>query len=298
MALSDNLRGAALMTMAMLGFTLNDACMKAATVDLPVFQAIVMRGALTTLALGAMGLGTGALRLSLRGDDRWWIAFRTFGEVAGTFTFLLALKHMPIANLSAILQCLPLAVTLAAAVVLREKVGWRRMTAIGVGFIGVMLIVRPGTEGFDRWSLLGLLSVCCVVIRDLATRRLSAKVPTVTVAFLAAASVTIGAVLILPFADIAAVSLKHALQIFGAAGFLIIGYLTVVMAMRVGDISVVAPFRYTSLIAAILLGWGAFGQFPDLWTLAGSAIVVATGIYTFYRERRRARVAATLQPAV
>lgn len=298
MALSDNLRGAALMTVAMLGFTLNDACMKAATVDLPVFQAIVMRGALTTLALGAMGLGTGALRLSLRGDDRWWIAFRTFGEVAGTFTFLLALKHMPIANLSAILQCLPLAVTLAAAVILREKVGWRRMTAIGVGFIGVMLIVRPGTEGFDRWSLLGLLSVCCVVIRDLATRRLSAKVPTVTVAFLAAASVTIGAVLILPFADIAAVSLKHALQIFGAAGFLIIGYLTVVMAMRVGDISVVAPFRYTSLIAAILLGWGAFGQFPDLWTLAGSAIVVATGIYTFYRERRRARVAATLRPAV
>ena len=298
MALSDNLRGAALMTMAMLGFTLNDACMKAATVDLPVFQAIVMRGALTTLALGAMGLGTGALRLSLRGDDRWWIAFRTFGEVAGTFTFLLALKHMPIANLSAILQCLPLAVTLAAAVILREKVGWRRMTAIGVGFIGVMLIVRPGTEGFDRWSLLGLLSVCCVVIRDLATRRLSAKVPTVTVAFLAAASVTLGAVLILPFTDIAAVSLKHALQIFGAAGFLIIGYLTVVMAMRVGDISVVAPFRYTSLIAAILLGWGAFGQFPDLWTLAGSAIVVATGIYTFYRERRRARLAATLQPAV
>lgn len=298
MALSDNLRGAALMTVAMLGFTLNDACMKAATVDLPVFQAIVMRGALTTLALGAMGLGTGALRLSLRGDDRWWIAFRTFGEVAGTFTFLLALKHMPIANLSAILQCLPLAVTLAAAVILREKVGWRRMTAIGVGFIGVMLIVRPGTEGFDRWSLLGLLSICCVVIRDLATRRLSAKVPTVTVAFLAAASVTIGAVLILPFADIAAVSLKHALQIFGAAGFLIIGYLTVVMAMRVGDISVVAPFRYTSLIAAILLGWGAFGQFPDLWTLAGSAIVVATGIYTFYRERRRARVAATLRPAV
>lgn len=298
MALSDSLRGATLMTVAMLGFTLNDACMKAATVDLPVFQAIALRGVLTTVALGAIGLGTGALRLSLKGDDRWWIAFRTFGEVAGTFTFLLALKHMPIANLSAILQCLPLAVTLAAAVILRERVGWRRMTAIAVGFIGVMLIVRPGTDGFDRWSLLGLLSVCCVVIRDLATRRLSAKVPSVAVAFLAAASVTLGAALILPFTDIAAVSLKHTFQIFGAAGFLIIGYLTVVMAMRVGDISVVAPFRYTSLIAAILLGWGAFGQFPDRWTLAGSAIVVATGIYTFYRERKRARASATLSPAV
>ena len=257
----------------------------------------MLRGMLTTLALGAIGLGTGALRLSLRGDDRWWIAFRTFGEVVGTFTFLLALKQMPIANLSAILQCLPLAVTLAAALILRERVGWRRMTAIVIGFIGVTLIVRPGTDGFDRWSLLGLLSVCCVVIRDLATRRLSARVPSVAVAFLAAASVTLGAVLILPFTDIAAISLKHALQIFGAAGFLIVGYLTVVMAMRVGDISVVAPFRYTSLVAAIFLGWGAFGQFPDFWTLTGSAIVVATGIYTFYRERRLARMATALQPA-
>ena len=295
--LSDNLRGATLMCVAMIGFTVNDACMKAATVDLPVFQAIVLRGLLTMLALGAIGLGTGALKLSLTGADRMWIGMRTFGEVAGTFTFLLALKHMPIANLSAILQCLPLAVTLAAAVILREKVGWRRMTAIGIGFLGVMLIVRPGTAGFDRWSILGLVSVVCVVIRDLATRRLSARMPSVTVAFLAAASVTLGAALILPFTEIAAVNPRQALQIAGAASFLIVGYLTVVMSMRVGDISVVAPFRYTSLVAAILLGWGAFGQFPDTWTLAGSAIVVATGIYTFYRERRLAREAAALQLA-
>lgn len=286
------------MSVAMIAFTVNDACMKAATVDLPVFQAIVMRGVLTTLALGAIGLGTGALKVAVARADRRWIAFRTFGEVAGTFTFLLALKHMPIANLSAILQCLPLAVTLAAAVILREKVGWRRMSAIVIGFIGVMLIVRPGTEGFDRWSLLGLLSVGCVVIRDLATRRLSANMPSVAVAFLAAVAVTGGAALVLPFTEITAVSARHAAQITGAAAFLIVGYLAVVMAMRVGDISLVAPFRYTSLVAAILLGWGAFGQFPDVWTLTGSGIVVATGIYTFWRERRLARDAAALALAV
>ncbi len=298
MALSDNLRGAALMTVAMIAFTVNDACMKAATVDLPVFQAIVMRGVLTTLALGAIGLGTGALKVAVARADRQWIALRSFGEVAGTFTFLLALKHMPIANLSAILQCLPLAVTLAAALILRERVGWRRMSAIVIGFIGVMLIVRPGTDGFDRWSLLGLLSVGCVVIRDLATRRLSANMPSVAVAFLAAASVVVAAALVLPFTEITAVSAKHAVQITGAAAFLIVGYLAVVMAMRVGDISLVAPFRYASLVAAILLGWGAFGQFPDVWTLTGSGIVVATGIYTFWRERRLARDAAALALAV
>lgn len=293
MALSDNLRGAALMTAAMVAFTCNDAFMKAATVTLPVFEAIVLRGILTTLAIGFIGWRSGALRFSQLRSDRFWIGLRTFGEVSSTFTFLLALKHMPLANLSAILQFLPLAVTLAAALILREKVGWRRLSAILVGFVGVMLIVRPGTEGFDRWSVLGLLSVAGVVVRDLATRRISRDVPSLTVAFLAALSVTAAAGLVLPFTEVAPVSPTHALQIAGASAFIIFGYLTIVMAMRVGDISIVAPFRYASLVAAILLGWAAFGQWPDDLTLIGAAIVVATGIYTFYRERRLARQVAT-----
>jgi drug/metabolite transporter (DMT)-like permease len=289
MAVSDNLRGSALMMAAMIAFTVNDACMKAVAVDLPIFEAIALRGFLTLVALGAIGLAMGALKPMVPKGDRLWIGLRTLGEVGGTFTFLTALKHMPLANLSAIMQSLPLAVTLAGAVLLREPVGWRRMTAIVIGFCGVLLIVRPGTEGFDRWSVAGLVSVAFVVLRDLATRRLSRSVPSVTVAFYAALSVALGAALALPFTEVVAVSAHHVVQIFAAAAFLIVGYLTVVMAMRVGDIAVVAPFRYASLVAAILLGWGAFGQFPDKWTLAGAAIVVATGIYTFYRERRLGR---------
>lgn len=293
MALSDNLRGAALMTAAMVAFTCNDAFMKAATTTLPVFEAIVLRGILTTIALGFIGWRSGALRFSLPRSDRFWIGLRIFGEVSSTFTFLLALKHMPLANLSAILQFLPLAVTLAAALLLGEAVGWRRLSAIVVGFVGVMLIVRPGSEGFDRWSVLGLLSVAGVVVRDLATRRISREVPSMTVAFLAALSVTAAAGLVLPFTEVTPISPAHALQIAGASAFIIFGYLTIVMAMRVGDISIVAPFRYASLVAAILLGWAAFGQWPDDLTLIGAAIVVATGIYTFYRERKLAREAAT-----
>ncbi|MCX8507553.1 MAG: DMT family transporter, partial [Rhodobacteraceae bacterium] len=154
---------------------------------------------------------------------------------------------------------------------------------------GVMMIVRPGTDGFDRWSVLGLLSVACVVMRDLATRRISGTMPSVTVAFLAGISVTLGAALVLPFTDIAPVSPLRLAQLGGAAAFLIIGYMTVVMAMRVGDVAMIAPFRYASLVAAILLGWLVFGQWPDHWTLIGSAIVVATGVYTFSRERLRTR---------
>lgn len=288
MALSNNMRGAGLMTAAMVAFTCNDAFMKAATTTLPVFEAIFLRGVLTTAALAVIAWRMGALRLKLPAADRGWIALRIFGEVSSTFTFLLALKHMPLANLSAILQFLPLAVTLAAALLFGEAIGWRRLSAILVGFVGVMLIVRPGTEGFDRWSVLGLLSVAGVVVRDLATRRLSSGVPSQTVALWAALSVTLAAACMLPLFEVKPVSVKEALEVAGASVFIIFGYLTIVMSMRVGEISIVAPFRYTSLVAAIILGWVVFGQWPDRMTLAGSAIVVATGIYTFHRERRLA----------
>lgn len=290
MSLSNNLRGAVLMTIAMVAFTINDTFMKAATVRLPVFEAIFIRGVATTAALALIAWRAQALTLSLPAPDRRWIWLRTLGEVGGTFAFVVALKHMPLANLSAILQALPLAVTLAAAVFFREYIGWRRLTAILVGFAGVMLIVRPGTEGFDRWSVLGLIAVVCVVLRDLATRRISAEVPSVTVAFLAALTVALGAAFMLPF-TISVVPSAHELALIGgAAAFLIVGYLTVVMTMRVGDVSVVAPFRYSSLVAAIFLGWLVFDHFPDRLTMAGSAIVVLTGIYTLYRERARARL--------
>jgi len=296
MAISDNLRGSALMMAAMVAFTINDSCMKAVTADLPIFQATAMRGALTVAALIVIGRMSGALRWPQRRADLCWMVARMFGEVTATLTFLIALKHMPLANLSAVMQFLPLAVTLTAAAILRERVGWRRMSAIAVGFLGVMLIVRPGTDGFDHWSVLGLLSVACVVIRDLSTRRISAAVTSVTVAVSAALSVAVSAAAMLPFTELVMPTARHSLLIAGAAIFLVGGYLTVVMSMRVGDIAVVAPFRYTSLVAAILLGWAVFGQFPDQLTLVGSAIVVATGIYTFYRERRLAL--AVVRPVV
>ena len=163
---SDNARGALFMSVAMTAFTVNDACMKAVTETLPLYQAI-----LCTAALIVIALRMGGLRISVEPGDRKWLILRTLGEVGGTLTFLTALSHMPLANISAIMQFLPLAVTLAAALFLHEPIGWRRLLAILFGLAGVLLIVRPGTEGFDRWALMGLASVGCVVLRDLATRR-------------------------------------------------------------------------------------------------------------------------------
>ena len=287
--ISDTTRGALYMSLAMAAFTVNDTCMKSVTAEMPLYQAITLRGIVTMIALAVIARQRGGLRLGMARGDARLLGWRTLGEVGGTLTFLTALRHMPLANLSAIMQSLPLAVTLSAAIALHEPVGWRRMAAIAVGFLGVLMIVRPGTEGFDIWSLIALGSVAFVVLRDLTTRRLSSAVPSVTVAFLAATAVTASGVALSPLSGWVAVQPAAAVLLLAAGGFLIVGYLSVVMAMRVGDIATVAPFRYTALIFAIALGWIIFGHLPGPMTLAGAAIIVASGIYTFYRERKRGR---------
>lgn len=289
MAISDNLRGAIYMNVAMAAFTINDAGMKAVTETLPLFEAIALRGLLSVAALLVFALATGAVKLRLGSRDGAAVAIRTLAEIGATLTFLSALMHMPLANLSAIMQSLPLAVTLAAALVFREGIGWRRLSAILVGFCGVLLIIQPGTEGFDRWSVVALASVACVVLRDLATRRMSLDVPSATVALWAATGVTVMGLAVTAASGWVAPGPRELTIIAGSSTALIAGYMFSVMVMRVGDIGFVAPFRYTSLIWAIALGWLVFGSLPDTLTLVGAGIVIATGIFTLYRERKLAQ---------
>ena len=288
MVLSDNLRGILLMCAAMLAFVLNDTLVKAVTHQgMPLFQAITLRGTVATAALLVIARHSGGLNLWPAGRDRAYLGLRTVGELGATLCFLTALVHMPLANLSAIMQSLPLAVTLAAAALLGAPIGWRRLLAISVGFVGVMVIIRPGAADFDRWSVLGLGSVAFVVLRDLTTRQFSASLPSTTGAIWASASVLLMGLCGVAFQGWQPVTLTGIAEILGSAGFLIIGYLCAIKVMRVGDLSVVAPFRYTSLLFAIVLGWLLFDTLPDRWTILGSAVVVASGIYMLWRERAR-----------
>lgn len=288
MPLSDNLRGALYMTIAMAAFTINDSLMKAATstLHMPLWQAIATRGLLTLGPLILIGRLTGGIRLRMPRRDAVAVGLRSVGEVASTLTFLAALVHMPLANLSAIMQSLPLAVTLAAWLFLKEPVGWRRLLAICVGFGGVMLIVRPGPAGFDHWSLVALVSVAFVVLRDLSTRQLTKAVPSSTVAIAASASVTVTALTLSLIEGWVMPSAGQMALLAGAAASLVVGYNYVVMVMRVGDLGFVAPFRYSSLVVALILGWLVFGTFPDALTLAGAALVVGSGLFTLWREGR------------
>jgi len=286
MAISDNLRGAIYMNLSMFAFTVNDTFMKAVTQDLPLYQTIALRGTIAVLGLLLVARLTQGFTLNIARRDAWLIVLRSLADVAATILFLSALMHMPLANLSAVMQATPLAVTLGAALYYKDKVGWRRMTAIVVGFVGVMIIIRPGTEGFDVWSLIGLASVLAVVVRDLAVRPLSHAIPSIMVALGAGVAVTLMGLIGMGFQGWQPVNLLQAVQVAGAGVMVTIGYISAVTAMRVGDVGFIAPFRYMSLMWAILLGWVAFGNLPDGYAILGASIVVATGFYTLLRERK------------
>lgn len=286
MPLSDNTYAALLMIASMAAFTLNDALMKLMSGQAPLFQLIFMRGVITTCAIGVVVWRMGHFRARIEWQDQGWVVLRTLAEAVATYFFLTALFNMPIANVTAILQALPLTITLAAAVFLGEPVGWRRMTAIFIGLIGVLLIIRPGAADFNAYSLYALAAVISVTVRDLATRKLSSSVPSVLVVFANALFITLvfGALsMASPWSPVTS-------QIFGltiTAAVLMVGaYLFSIMVMRVGEISFVAPFRYTGLLWAMLLGLVIFGEWPDAVTLAGATTVVASGLFMLYRDAR------------
>lgn len=288
-SLGDNTRGALLMMAGMAAFTVNDAFMKAMSDELPLFQAIFLRGIATTAVLYLLARRMRAVRFDLPPRDWAFVGLRTLGEIGAAYFFITALFNMPLANVTAILQSLPLTITLAGALFLREPLGWRRLTAIFVGFAGVLMIVRPGGEGFNAHSVFALASVACVTLRDLATRRLSGGVPSLTVALAASAGVTAFGGAGSALGAWAPVSPTAAWQLLGATSAVSLGYLCAVLVMRAGDLGFVAPFRYSSLLFALALGFLVFGDWPDPLTLAGAAIVAATGIFTLYRERRLSR---------
>jgi S-adenosylmethionine uptake transporter len=292
---SDNLTGALLMMGSMAAFTFNDAMIKGLSGHVPLFQAMFLRGVLTTVLVAVIAWRMGALARRLPREDWGPVFWRMVGEVGSAYFFISALFNMPLANISAIMQALPLTITLAAALFFRDPVGWKRMAAILAGFIGVMLIVRPGTEGFNIYSVYGLAAVAFVTLRDLATRKLSRDVPSMLVTLITSCAIMVFFGLASLTDDWVAMDARSSALITGASVMVIGGYLCSIMVMRVGEISFIAPFRYTSLLWALILGWVVFGDWPQTITLVGAAIVVASGLFTLYREARVSRRARAAQ---
>ena len=279
------------MALSMLAFVLNDGLMKAVFDSMSIYQAIFLRGLITVPLIALLAWHKGELIVSIAPRNRLLMTLRVAAEVGATVGFLTALKHMPLANVTAILQVLPLTVTMAAALFLGEKVGWRSWLAIAIGLFGVMIIIRPGMEGFSVYSIWALVAVACITIREIVTRKLSADLPSLPVALATAIAIGGFGAVMLPAVEWATVS-SSALSLIGGASLAIIGgYLFSVMTIRIGDIGFVAPFRYTAMIWALALGLLMFGEIPDMPTITGTVIIILTGLYSLNRERSVRRTA-------
>lgn len=289
----NNLNGILFVIVSMAAFTMEDMFIKQLSGEIPVGQILVL-----------LGLGSGAVFAAValyRGDNifapaawRGVVILRTIAEGLAAMAFSTALSLVDISTVAAVFQSLPLVITMGAALFLGEQVGWRRWSAIAVGFVGVLMIVRPGFEGFDPSVFLVLFAVLMVAARDLLTRLVASTVSSAVVSFQAFASMIVagGILLALTGAEATAVDRDQSLMLLGGILFGVVGYYAIVLATRIGDASAITPFRYTRLLFSILVGMLVFGERPDGVTLGGAALIIASGLYTFAREHRLARRSA------
>lgn len=288
----NNLNGILLVVASMAAFTMEDTFIKNLSSSVAVGQVLIMLG------LGSMAMFYVLARVqghSVLMPRAWRMqpVLRAVTEAISAFGFAGALSLVDISTVAAVFQATPLAITMGAALFLGEQVGWRRWSAVCVGFIGVLMIIRPGLDTFDPAVLLVLLAVAGVATRDLMTRVMDSAIPSSVISFQ-------GFLMLIP-AGIALLALLpgetrmlHGLewaQIGGGVLFGVLGYYGIVAAMRIGDASAVTPFRYTRLLFSILIGMIVFGERPDLMTLLGAALIIASGLYTVVREQRATRAA-------
>lgn len=286
-----NLRASLLMVAAMACFALEDVLIKQLARGMPTGQVLMLIGAGGGIVFGVLALLSGRSLLS-RALLLRPVLVRNLSEAVGSVMFILALVFTTLSGASAILQATPLAVTLGAALFLGEKVGWRRWTAIGIGFVGVLLIIQPGLAGFTPASLFAVASVLLLAARDLASRAVPGEVASVQLASWGFLSLVPGGVIVLqvmgdPLTTLAAPDL---LRLAAALVIGCLGYYAIIAATRVGEISAVVPFRYTRLVFAMALGAAVFSERPGALMLLGSALVIGTGLYTIWRTaalRRR-----------
>jgi len=286
--LAHNSRGIIMMVLSNFAFMVNDTWIKLASDGLPTGQILFIRGLFATSLIVAVVFATGMHRQWRLVCDRL-VFWRTVGEIGATLLYLYALFNMPIANVAAIGQIVPLMTTAAAAIFLAEPVGWRRWLAIFVGFFGVMLIMRPSVSGFDLYSLAALASMGFITLRDLVTREFKPGMPTMLVIAVTGASIMMTGAALSVTETWSMPDQRQWLLLAAAAGLLVIGYGSSILAMRYGAMAVVAPFRYSGILFAVVIGYWVWGDVPDMLTLVGTLIVVATGVYTFRREMRLAQ---------
>lgn len=282
---AQNLRGSLFMVAAMAGFAIEDGFLKAAAREMPLGQVLILIGlaGMTAFGLQSRAAGQPAFPRALFSRG---MALRSGFELAGRLFYSLAVALTPISVASAILQATPLVVVLGAALIFGEKVGLARWLAVAAGFVGVLMILRPGLDGFDALSLLALTGMLGFAGRDLATRAAPKTLSNAQLGVAGFAVLALSGAVLLAVSGGLTLPTPNALQLTAATAiFAIAGYAALTAAMRTGEVSVVTPFRYTRLVFALILGTLIYHERPDAMTLAGAAVIVASGVFALTRRR-------------
>ena len=273
-----------------------DTCIKLIGTTLPLAQVICLIGLVSSLFLlmvcGQQGILKDVPLIFTR-----TVLLRSLFDTMATFMFISALMHMPLANLSSVMQSVPLVVVAVGVIFLGEKAGLSRIAAVIAGFVGVLLIVKPSPQTITIYEFLAVGAVIVVAFRDLVTKRIPAHVPLLVIALANAVFISVsgfGVGLAQGFKTVEAWQLA---LLLGAGLFVTISYFFIVATVRLGDLSATAPFRYSEVVFAIIAGILVFGEYPDAISYVGMALVIGAGLFAAHREAAQARDAeAELMP--
>jgi len=280
-----SLRPVLFMVGSMALFSFEDFFIKLLSKTIPASQIMIIMGLLGTTFFISAAIVTKQPIFSRDLLDKHVIV-RTLGDLFGALFFVSAIVLTPLSSASAILQGTPLAVTAGAAIFLGETVGLRRWIAVLVGFIGIILIIKPGVADFSPLSLLAVAAVICLSARDLATRAMTDALPTITISIYAFVALALAGILAIPFYEAFVLPdlRETSLFLIGISSG-VAAYYLLVGATRRGEASLIAPFRYSRLIFAMLLSILILGENPDLFTWIGAFLIVASGYFIALRER-------------
>ena len=280
---NDVFRGSLYMALAMASFIANDAIIKHIGQSMPTGQLLLVLGIMVVAIITAVCWAQGVLRnFSLIASKP--VALRAASDLVTTVLFINALLNLPLANANTVLLAAPFVVIVLATIFLGERVGWRRLMAVGVGFIGVLMIARPGSADFNIYTLFALGALISVSLRDIFTRRIPAKVPSMIVALANAIVVTAGGLVWSMIGGYAPLSLFQLAMLGASAMLLASAYIFMVLTIRACGVSSTAPVRYTVVIWSVLFGYLFFGELPNATAFAGIALIVVSGIYAMHRE--------------
>ena len=283
----DNSRGILAMSASVVAFVFNDALVKLAAETMPAVQAIGLRGVFATAWCGLALLLTGSWR-RLSGAVHPQVLLRGLLEAAASFLFFIALFHIPFAIATAVNLSTPLMVTVLAVLVLKEDVRWRRWSAVSVGFVGVLLVIQPRPGDINAWTWLVLLASLVGAVRDVMSRFLPASLPTLVVSFTTATIVAAGGCAWALIDGWQPMTERGVGLLLVSSLLLALAYQLVIMALRSrAEISVMASFRYASILWALAIGYVVWGDVPDALALCGIAVIVGAGLYILHRERVR-----------